>query len=153
MPAGSALTDPESIIDGVIAAVAELREVGVDGVSADQGLVVQVIAPDRAGMGVAAIEILPVVGHVTHKTIGVGDPGDVELLEEVAVHIVFIEHRKDRGRLAVGAGVDVLAVIDDAVLAASGAGERSDKIPHVGGTPLLGIQGAGEEQRQNENDR
>jgi hypothetical protein len=38
--------------------VAEFGEGGVD--LADQGLVVQVVAPDRAGMGVAAIEILSV---------------------------------------------------------------------------------------------
>ena len=56
--AGGALADPESVVDGVVGAVAEFGEGGVD--LADQGLVVQVVAPDRAGMGVAAIEILSV---------------------------------------------------------------------------------------------
>ena len=56
--AGGTLADPESIINRVVGAVAEFGEGGVD--LADQGLVVQVVAPDRAGMGVAAIEILSV---------------------------------------------------------------------------------------------
>ena len=57
--AGGTLADPESVINGVVGAVAEFGEGGVD--LADQGLVVQVVAPDRAGMGVAAIEILSVI--------------------------------------------------------------------------------------------
>ena len=97
----------------------------------DQRLVLEVIAPDNAAVGVAAVEVLAVVGHVAQVVVGVVDAGDVKLLDEIAFKVVFVNHRQHVRRLAPGASVDVFAVAGNSVLAAGGTGERGDEVPHV----------------------
>ena len=101
----------------------------------------EVVAPDVARMGVAAIEILAVVGHVAQVVVRVGNLGDVEFLDEVAFGVVFVEHRKHGCRLAPCGGVDVLTVEGHGVLAAGGAGEGGHEVPHVAGVLFLSLHG------------
>ena len=86
----------------------------------DQSLVVKIITPNLAAISIATVEILPVVGHVAHETVFFADPGNIKLVEEVAIEVVLVEHVKYGRRLAPSRGVDVLAIVDNAVLATRG---------------------------------
>lgn len=92
-------------------------------------------------MGVAAIEILAVVGHVAQVVVRVADAFDIKFFDEVAFGVVFVEHRKHGCRLAPCGGVDVFTVEGHGVLAAGGAGERGHEVPHVAGVLFLSLQG------------
>ena len=129
---------PEGILNGVVTAGAQLVEVGVD--LRDEGLGAKVDTPDGAGVGVAAVDVLAVVGHVAHVVVGVAEAGDVELFDEVAVEVVFVEHRQHVRRLAPDAGVYVFAVVHHAMLASCGANERVDEVPLVARGLLLGLR-------------
>ena len=133
--ASGTFSHPEGVVVGVVSAGAEFIQPRVD--LADQGLVGEVVAIDDAGVGVAAVEVLAVVGHVAHVVVTVVDTRDVEFLDEVAFEVVLVEHRQHRRRLAPCAGVEVLAVIDHAMLPAGGANERGDQVPHALGGLFL----------------
>ena len=70
--------NPEGVVNGVVGASAKFVEARVD--LPDQGLVVEVDAPNYARMRVAAIEVLAVVGHVAHVVVGIVDARNVEFV-------------------------------------------------------------------------
>ena len=82
-------------------------------------------------MGIAAVDILSVISHVAHVVVGIIDSRYIEFFDEIAVKVVFVEHRQHCRRLAPSTSVDVLTVVDHAVLATCGARERVHEIPHV----------------------
>jgi hypothetical protein len=55
---------------------------------------------------------------------------DNVLLNEVALHVVFVEHVKHVRRLAPCGGVDVLAIIEHTVLTTCRSGEREHQPGH-----------------------
>ena len=90
--ARGSLTHPKSVIVRVIGTSTQLIKVGVD--LPNQCLVAKVDTPNRPRMGIAAINILPVVGHVAKIIVRTGNLRNVEFVNEIAVEVVFVKHRQ-----------------------------------------------------------